>query len=84
MASRSDPDYISLAKNWAENNKYKLESIEESNKKFTFKCNSLSFYVYAPENDTEGWVSVLLISYLDLNVFVLRMYGAIMTRVLQH
>lgn len=60
MASKVDPDYVSLAKDWAKNNEYKLEAIEEGNKKFTFKCNSVTFYVYTPENDTEGWVSILL------------------------
>lgn len=57
MASKSDPDYVSLAQRWAKNNKYKLESIEEDNKKFTFKSNSTSFYIYVPESNTDGWVS---------------------------
>ena len=59
MASRSDADYVSLAKEWAKSSNYKLESIEEGNKKFTFKCNAISFYVFAPENETEGWVRIL-------------------------
>ena len=56
MASKSEPDYVSLAKDWVRNSTYKLESIEEDNKKFSFKSNFVSFYVYVPENDTEGWV----------------------------
>ena len=60
MASNSAPDYVSLAKDWVKNSKYKLESIEENNKKLTFKSNYISFYVYAPENDTDGWVRRLI------------------------
>ena len=60
MATRSDPDYVSLAKDWAKSSKYELESIDEDNKKFTFKSNTVSFYIYTPENDAEGWVSILL------------------------
>ena len=60
MDSESAPDYVSSAKDWAKNSKYKLESIEENNKKLTFKSSYISFYVYAPENYTEGWVRGLL------------------------
>ena len=71
MATKSGPDYLSLAKDWAKNSKYRLESIEENDKKFTFKSNYVSFYVYTPENDTEGWVSNLvsvMVSIVMLNL----------------
>jgi len=56
MASKSTPDYVSIAKQWSESTNFKLQ-IEEGNKKFTFKSNAVSFYVYVPESDSEGWVS---------------------------
>ena len=56
MASKSSPDYVSAAKQWSESSNFKLE-IEDGNKKFTFKSTAVSFYVYVPESDSEGWVS---------------------------
>ena len=56
MASKSSSDYVSAAKQWSESSNFKL-LIEEGNKKFTFTSNAVSFYVYVPESDSEGWVS---------------------------
>ena len=69
MASKLGPDYVSLAKDWAKKSKYKLESIEENDKKFTFKSGHISFYVYTPENDTEGWVSSLASVVVSIAMF---------------
>lgn len=80
MASKSGPDYVSLAKDWVKNNKYKLESIEENDKKFTFKSNYISFYVYTPENDTEGWVSNLVSVVVSIAMFnseCMEQYGCV-------
>ena len=69
MATKSGPDYVSLAKDWAKNSKYTLESIEENNKKLTFKSNYVSFYVYTPDNDMEGWVSNLVSATVSIAMF---------------
>ena len=86
MALKSEPDYAALAKEWAKINNYKLESIEEGNKKFTFNYNAISFYAYAPDNDTEGWVRIwsMLWCALVIECFTYRMYGAATIYALMH